>query len=300
LAPAAGAGGGTAERRLNSELGRPSAETSVTARRYQPLFQYPDIDPVAFALGPVQVRWYGLMYLIGFVLGWLGLRARAKRADSPIEPRHAEDLIFYVAIGVFAGGRIGYMLFYDFASLRENPLSLFMIWRGGMSFHGGLIGVLAAVALFARRIGRPFFAVTDFIAPWVPIGLGLGRIGNFINGELWGKPTEVPWGFVVDGVARHPSQLYEAFLEGLVLFLVLLLYSRKPRPLMAVSGLFLLLYGSFRVGVEFVRLPDAHIGYLAFGWLTEGQVLTAPMIVAGLVLLALAFRRKARDVAVSP
>jgi phosphatidylglycerol:prolipoprotein diacylglycerol transferase len=233
------------------------------------------------------------MYLAGFALAWLGTRARAKRSPEPVDPKRVEDLIFYCAIGVFVGGRVGYMLFYDLGALLENPVRLFFVWQGGMSFHGGLLGVLTAMAVFARRIGRPFFAVTDFIAPWVPPGLGLVRIGNYINGELWGAPTspDAPWSVVVDGLARHPSQLYEAFLEGLVLFVALFLYSQKPRPTMAVSGLFLLLYGVFRFGVEFIRLPDAHIGYLAWGWLTWGQVLTSPMIVAGLVLLALAYRR---------
>jgi len=235
------------------------------------------------------------MYLGGFLLGWLGTRARASRADSPISRKGAEDLIFYVAVGVFVGGRVGYVLFYDLPSLVANPLSLFAVWQGGMSFHGGLLGVLAAMALFARRVGQPYFSVTDFIAPWVPLGLGLGRIGNFINGELWGAETEVPWAVVVDGVPRHPSQLYEALLEGVVLFVVLWWYSSKPRPRMAVSGWFLLLYGIFRCGVEFIRLPDEHIGYVAFGWVTEGQLLSAPMIIFGALLLLMAYRRRTQS-----
>ena len=230
------------------------------------------------------------MYLFGFALAWLGARARAKRSDSPVPKSRVDDLIFYCALGVFIGGRVGYMLIYAPDTLMANPLSLFFVWQGGMSFHGGLIGVLTAMALFARRLHQPFFAVTDFIAPWVPIGLGLGRIGNFINGELWGAPTHVPWAVIVNGVPRHPSQLYEAFLEGLVLFVVLWSYSRKPRPRMAVSGLFLLLYGIFRTAVEFIRLPDANIGYLAFGWVTMGQVLSAPMILFGVILLVMAYR----------
>lgn len=257
------------------------------------MFQYPDIDPVAFALGPVQVHWYGLMYVLGFVAGWFGLRARARRADSPVAPARVEDLIFYIAIGVFVGGRVGYMLVYGLSSLIDNPLSLFEVWDGGMSFHGGLIGVLLMMALFAKRNGQTFFAITDFIAPWVPPGLGFVRIGNFINAELWGAPTsaDAPWSVVFEGVPRHPTQLYEAFLEGLVMLVLLVWFSAKPRPRMAVSGLFLLLYGVFRFSVEFIRLPDAHIGYEAFGWVTRGQVLTAPMIVAGIVLLVLAYRR---------
>jgi phosphatidylglycerol---prolipoprotein diacylglyceryl transferase len=235
------------------------------------------------------------MYVVGFVLGWLGSRARARRSDAPIAPARVEDLIFYIAIGVFVGGRIGYMLIYDFPRLVDDPLSLIYVWRGGMSFHGGLVGVLLALALFAKRNGQTFFAMADFVAPWVPPGLGCVRIGNFINGELWGKETspDAPWSMIVDGVARHPTQLYEAFLEGIVLFVALQIYAAKPRPRMAVSGLFLFLYGIFRFSVEFLRLPDAHIGYLAFGWVTLGQLLTAPMILIGAALLVLAYRRKA-------
>ncbi len=183
------------------------------------------------------------------------------------------------------------MLFYNFDQFLENPLSLFRIWEGGMSFHGGLLGVLVAMYLYARKLGRAFFEATDFVAPLVPIGLGFGRIGNFINNELWGKPTDVPWAVVVNGQARHASQLYEALLEGLVLFAILWIFSSKPRPVMAVSGLFLLGYGVFRFAVEFVRLPDASLGYLALGWVTMGQVLSLPMIVAGGVLIWLAYSR---------
>jgi phosphatidylglycerol---prolipoprotein diacylglyceryl transferase len=238
------------------------------------------------------VHWYGLMYVAGFIVGWFGMRARAVRADSPVTRAKVEDLVFYIAVGVFAGGRIGYMLLYDFGDLVANPVSLFYVWRGGMSFHGGLVGVLLALWIFARRNGRTFFEISDFIAPWVPPGLGFGRIGNFINGELWGHETDLPWAMVVDGVPRHPSQLYEAFLEGLVLFLALFFFSAKPRPRMAVSALFLLLYGVFRFAVEFIRMPDNGV-YFAFGWLTKGQVYSTPMMIAGVVLLALAYRRRA-------
>jgi len=256
---------------------------------------YPNFDPVAFELGPLQIRWYGLMYLLGFFVGWLGARHRAKRADAPVTPAQVDDVVFYSALGVIVGGRVGYMLLYNFDGLLEDPLSLFAIWQGGMSFHGGLIGVLVAMGLLARRIRRRFFELTDFIAPWVAPGLGFVRIGNFVNGELWGVPTDpnAPWAMIVNGVARHPSQLYEAFLEGLVLFVVLFTFSLKARPTKAISGLFLLLYGVFRFAVEFVREPDRDIGYIAFGWLTQGQLLSAPMIVAGAVLLVLAYR--ARD-----
>jgi phosphatidylglycerol---prolipoprotein diacylglyceryl transferase len=255
---------------------------------------YPEFNPIAFEIGPIQVRWYGLMYLLGFLAGWLGARYRAKRPNSPITPLQVDDLVFYIAFGVIVGGRVGYMLFYDFDSLLANPLRLFAIWQGGMSFHGGLIGVIVAMWLFARKVHRPFFAVTDFIAPWCAPGLGFGRIGNFINGELWGAETspDAPWAVIVDGVARHPSQLYEALLEGLVLFVALFAFSRRPRPIMAVSGLFLLLYGVFRFAIEFVRVPDQDIGYVAFGWLTQGQILSTPMIVLGVVFLVIAYRRR--------
>jgi phosphatidylglycerol:prolipoprotein diacylglycerol transferase len=234
------------------------------------------------------------MYVLGFIVGWFGYRARSRRADSPVTPARVEDLTFYLAIGVFVGGRVGYMLIYGLSSLIEDPLSLFYVWDGGMSFHGGLIGVLLMMALFAKRTGQTFFAITDFIAPWVPPALGFVRIGNFINAELWGAETsaDAPWSVVYQGVPRHPTQLYEAFLEGLVMFIILIWFSAKPRPRMAVSGLFLLLYGVFRFSVEFIRLPDAHIGYEAFGWVTRGQILTAPMIIAGIVLLVLAYRRQ--------
>jgi len=204
------------------------------------------------------------------------------------------DVLFYGALGVVLGGRIGYTLVYNFPGFVADPLVLFRIWQGGMSFHGGLVGVLIAMWLYGRRTGRTFFQVTDFIAPMVPVGLGAGRIGNFINGELWGRPTDLPWGMVfpfVDARPRHPSMLYEALLEGLVLFVILWVYSRRPRPTMAVSGLFLLCYGVFRFLVEFVRQPDAQIGYLAFDWLTMGHVLSLPMIVLGAAFLIYAYRR---------
>ena len=248
------------------------------------------------------MRWYGLAYLTGFVITWLGLRARAGRPWSTITREQVDDMVFYSALGVIVGGRVGYMLVYGFSELVANPLSLFTVWKGGMSFHGGLAGVLIAMWLYSRAIGRPFFAIMDAIAPWVPTGLCLGRIGNFINGELWGKPTspDAPWAVIVDGVPRHASQLYEAFLEGVVLFLILFLYSRKPRPLMAVSGLFLLFYGAFRILIEFVRLPDEQIGYLAFGWVTMGQVLSVPMVIAGAALIVLAYRAKPENMEPAP
>ncbi|WP_022947165.1 prolipoprotein diacylglyceryl transferase [Methylohalobius crimeensis] len=256
------------------------------------MLPYPQIDPVAVQIGPLKVHWYGLMYVIGFLGAWFLARRRAQRHDWRNEA--IDDLIFYGALGVVLGGRIGYMLFYNFPVLLHDPWSFFRVWEGGMSFHGGLLGVLAAMGWFAHKHRRSFFEVTDFLAPLVPIGLFFGRLGNFINGELWGKVTDLPWGMVFPTggpLPRHPSQLYEAILEGLVLFTVLWIYSAKPRPQMAVSGLFLLLYGAFRFLVEFIREPDAHIGYLAFGWLTMGQLLSTPMILAGLLLLAFAYRR---------
>ena len=259
---------------------------------------YPDIDPVAVSLGPVAVHWYGLMYLFGFVGAWWMGVVRARRPEYGWKKEEIGDVLFYGALGVILGGRFGYILFYNFDLFLQDPLILVRVWQGGMSFHGGLLGVLLAMWFYGHKTGRSFFQVTDFIAPWVPIGLGAGRIGNFINGELWGRPTDLPWGMVfpfVDSQPRHPSMLYEALLEGLLLFLILWLYSSKLRPLRAVSGMFLLCYGVFRFLVEFVRQPDAHIGYLAFDWLTMGHILSAPMIFFGILLLLQAYSRKQRS-----
>src|SRR6478672_10163353 len=273
------------------------------------------IDPIAVSLGPVKVHWYGLMYLLGFVVAWWLGRRRIRAGRLPgVDDNGFGDLMFYGMLGVVLGGRFGYILFYGFADFVQNPMMLFKVWEGGMSFHGGLLGVLAAVAWWSRKHRLHFFDTVDFVAPLVPAGLGFGRIGNWIGGELWGKQTQGTafdgWGVVfprtlpepfasmdattlraqfesgiLDSFARHPSQLYQATLEGLVMFCVLVWYSRKPRPRYAVSGLFALLYGSFRFLVEFVRVPDAQLGYLAFGWLTMGQVLSLPLIAIGLVLL---------------
>ncbi len=259
------------------------------------MLTYPDISPVAISFGPVAIHWYGLMYLLGFAAVWVLGGLRARRPGSNWKAEEIPDLLFYGALGVILGGRIGYMLFYNFGLFLDDPLIIFRIWQGGMSFHGGMLGVFLAMWLFGRKTGRSFFQVTDFMAPFVPIGLGAGRIGNFINGELWGRPTDLPWGMVfpfIDNQPRHPSMLYEALLEGLVLFIILWLYSSKPRPRRAVSGMFMLFYGLFRFSVEFVRQPDAQLGYLAFDWLTMGQVLSAPMFLFGVYLLVTADRGK--------
>ncbi len=251
------------------------------------MIAYPRLDPVAFSLGPLSVHWYGLMYLCGFLSGWALGRLRARSLPG-WTPRLVDDFVTWAMLGVVLGARIGYALFYDFAAYLHDPLEIFRVWNGGMSFHGGLLGVLFAVWLFARRRGLPFVAVVDFTAPLIPPGLFFGRLGNFINAELWGAPTALPWGMVFPGAGplpRHPSQLYEALLEGLVLFVIVWLYSSKPRPLGRVSGLFAVLYGLFRFGVEFIREPDAHLGYLAFGWLTMGQILCLPLLIVGFWLL---------------
>lgn len=259
------------------------------------MLPYPSIDPVAISIGPLKIHWYGLMYIIGIGGTWWLARRRTKEPGFPWNANQVEDLIFYTALGLVVGGRVGYVVFYNFSAFLHDPLMLFRVWEGGMAFHGGLLGAIAGMWAFARKQKSSFFAVTDFVAPYVPIGLFTGRIGNFINAELWGKPSDLPWAMVFPGAGpepRHPSQLYEAFLEGVVLFAVLQLFSRRSSPKMAVSGLFLLLYGIFRFVVEFVRLPDAHIGYLAFGWLTMGQVLSFPMIILGVLLLVLAYHHR--------
>jgi len=262
------------------------------------MIAYPDIDPVIFSIGAVKIRWYGLMYVIGFLFAWWLARRRAEADHSSIKnAQQADDLIFYGMLGVILGGRIGHALFYSSTSFADDPLYLFKIWEGGMSFHGGLLGVLVAMWWFGRKINLTMWQVTDFIAPMVPLGLGFGRIGNFINGELWGKPTDSAWGVLYQGQVLHASQLYEAVLEGFMLFAILWWYSSKRRPYMAVSGLFLLLYGGFRFVIEFVRVPDAHIGYLAADWVTMGQVLSAPMILIGATMLVIAYGRKNKEAA---
>jgi phosphatidylglycerol:prolipoprotein diacylglycerol transferase len=282
------------------------------------MIQLHQIDPIAFHLGPLQVHWYGIMYLLGFATAWWLGRHRIRAGRLPgVDDQGFGDLLFYGMLGVVLGGRIGYVLFYAFGDFLANPLMLFKVWEGGMSFHGGLLGVAAAVFWWARKRRLHVFDVIDFVAPLVPPGLGFGRLGNYIGGELWGKYTQAGWGVIfpraestlagmppaqlqaqyasgaLDALARHPSQLYQAALEGLVMFCVLWWYSRKPRPRYAVAGLFALMYGCFRFLVEFVRVPDAQLGeagYLAFGWLTMGQVLSTPLILVGLYWLWLSRR----------
>jgi phosphatidylglycerol:prolipoprotein diacylglycerol transferase len=260
------------------------------------MLQYPNIDPIAISLGPIQIHWYGIMYLIGFASAWFMARKRAAIDHSSWNNEQVSDLIFYGAMGVVIGGRVGYMLFYNFSSLIENPLSLFMVWQGGMSFHGGFLGVIAAVYLFSRSTRKPVFKVLDFVAPLVPIGLAAGRLGNFIGAELYGRVTDVPWGMVFptdpESLVRHPSQLYQVGLEGLTLFFIIWIYSSKPRPTFAVSGMFCLGYGLFRTFVEFFREPDNGL-FFAFDWLTRGQLLSLPMIIVGALVVGFAYKTNA-------
>jgi phosphatidylglycerol---prolipoprotein diacylglyceryl transferase len=277
---------------------------------------YPAIDPVIFSFGPLAIRWYGLMYVIGFGAAWWLARRRAAQPASTWRPMDVDDLIFFAALGIILGGRLGWILFYGGEQVIEDPLTIVRIWQGGMSFHGGLLGGILAVLIFARRRQRRLADVLDFTAPLPGVGILAGRIGNFINGELWGKPTTAPWGFIVDPASLHPtqaaeayrlctrfdidpcvlqvhaSQLYEGLLEGLALFIILWWFTSKPRPRLAPSALFLICYGVFRSAIEFIRIPDEDRGYLFFDWVTMGQLLSAPMIVAGVVLLWISYRAR--------
>ncbi len=262
---------------------------------------HPNFDPIAFSFGKhnlpligeisLDIRWYGLMYIIGFAAAWALGNYRAKKPNSLWTKDQVSDVIFYSAVGVVVGGRVGYTLFYNFGSFIDNPISIFQVWNGGMSFHGGFIGVLTGMFLFGKKTNKSFFEVADFVAPLAPLGLAAGRMGNFINGELWGRISDVPWAMKFHNqlVYRHPSQLYEFALEGILLFIILWFISSKKPPKMAVSALFSLLYGAFRFFVEFFREADAHIGYAA-GWITRGQMLCFLMIIIGAFFLWLSFK----------
>jgi len=256
---------------------------------------HPQFDPVAISIGPLAVRWYGLMYLVGFGLLWAAGRYRIARTPGGVwAAKDLDDALFYGILGTIIGGRLGYVLFYKLSDYAAEPWRIFYVWEGGMAFHGGMLGVILALAWFARSRRQDWLAITDFIAPLVPLGLGAGRLGNFINAELWGRPAAVPWAMVfpnVDGVPRHPSQLYEFALEGVLLFGILWWFSQRPRPRGAVSGAFLLGYGLFRFLVEFTREPDRFLGLLSLG-LSMGQWLSAPMMLAGAAMMVWAYKPK--------
>ena len=252
------------------------------------MLTYPQIDPVIVQIGPLAIRWYGLMYLLGFVAAYYLIRHLSRWRRLPLSTTEASDLLFYCVLGVILGGRLGYVLFYDLSYYLKHPLQMLAVWQGGMSFHGGLVGVVLSASLFCVRKKLPWLLTADVLVTAATIGLGLGRLGNFINGELWGRVTDAPWGMVFPGggpLPRHPSQLYEAVLEGGVLLIILYLLHRR-RVLAGVPFFsFCLLYGLFRFGVEFVREPDAHIGFL-WGSATMGQLLSLPMVLIGLTGLA--------------
>ena len=260
------------------------------------MLRYPDIDPVAVDFGFIKIHWYGISYVAGILLAWWLLNRRAKK--QPFygwTAAQVSDLIFYATLGIIVGGRLGSVLFYNLPYYLDNPLEIVMVNKGGMSFHGGMIGVITAIWFYSRKIHQGFFNATDFIVPVAPVGLFFGRLANFINGELWGAPSSLPWAMVFPKAGdqpRHPSQLYEALFEGLLLFLILWIFSSSRKPKMAVSGMFLLFYGIFRTSVEFVREPDANIGYLGGDWLTMGIMLSVPMVVAGAMLLIFAYQKQ--------
>ena len=255
---------------------------------------HPNFDPIAFSIGPLAVRWYGLMYLVAFALVLVLGRWRIAHGKTALTARDLDDLLFFGMLGTIVGGRLGYVLFYKASFYLEHPLDLLKIWEGGMSFHGGLIGVIVAMMVFAKRRGYSFWQVADFVAPLVPTGLAAGRTGNFINGELWGRASDVPWAMVFpqarDGIARHPSQLYEVGLEGIALFIVVWWFANRPRPVGAVAGVFLIGYGLARFSVEFTREPDDFLGLLALG-LSMGQWLSIPMILFGIAIVVWSKRR---------
>jgi len=260
--------------------------------------QYPNINPVALDLGFFQIHWYGITYLVAFVVGWWLATWRASKPNSGWTKEEIGDLIFYVVMGVIVGGKLGSALFYNTAVLFSDPLTALNPVNAGMSFHGGFLGVLVAFWYYGSQTNRTFFQVADFIAPCIPIGLGFGRIGNFINGELWGRVTDVPWGMVfphVDNLPRHPNQIYQFIGEGIILFGILWWFSSTKRPRAAVSGVFCIGYGIYRFLIEFVREPDRDLGFVAFDWVTMGQVLSLPMIVAGMLMMYVGYKRNIID-----
>ena len=256
---------------------------------------YPAIDPVLFAWGPLVIRWYALAYVAGLLLGWRYLLVLARRPPQVATALHIDDFLVWATFGVILGGRLGYVVFYNLAYYLDRPIEWLFIWSGGMSFHGGLLGVLASLWLYSRRTQKSFLEVGDFVAPLCPLGFGAGRIGNFINQELWGRASDVPWAMVFPAAgpeARHPSQLYEALLEGVILFVIVWMYSKRPRATGAISGVFLLSYGVFRFFTEFFREPDAHLGAVALDWVTMGQLLSLPMVLFGVGLWIRAMRHR--------
>ena len=259
------------------------------------MFTFPQFNPVFISLGPLSIHWYGVMYIIAFGGAWVLASYRRNMKPNQWSTDQISDLVFYGAIGAVVGGRLGSVFFYNFDRFLVDPLWVFRVWEGGMSFHGGLLGVGVAFYFYSKSLRKGFWETIDFIVPFVPFGLGAGRIGNFIGGELWGRPTDVPWGMVfphVDQLPRHPSQLYEVALEGVALFILLWWFSSKPRPRLAVSGVFALGYGSFRFFIEFFREPDQQIGIIAFEWLTMGQLLSVPMAAGGILLLFLSYNKQ--------
>ena len=247
-----------------------------------------DINPIFISLGDFHIYWYGIMYLIAFLSAWYVGNLYIKKNIVGINRDDFSDLMFYCFLGILIGGRVGYTIFYNFAYTLENPITIFYLWNGGMSFHGGFIGVILAIVYFCKKNKIPFFEISDFIVRLVPIGLFTGRVGNFINGELWGKPTDIIWGVIfpkIDNLPRHPTQIYEAILEGIVLFIILNFVFTKKLKASVMTSYFLILYSLFRFTVEFFRVPDAHIGYLALNWVTMGQILCIPMFLLGLYFL---------------
>ncbi|MBF0144839.1 MAG: prolipoprotein diacylglyceryl transferase [Magnetococcales bacterium] len=248
---------------------------------------YPEIDPVVFSIGPLVIRWYGVMYSLAFLLGWPLLQIQARRMSLTLSREELGDFMIWILAGVILGGRLGYIVFYQSSYYLTNPAAVFKIWEGGMSFHGGLLGVAVAICLFARKKKIHCLTLGDLVSPIVPVGLFLGRIGNFINGELWGRTSDLPWAMIFPHsgpLPRHPSQLYEAFLEGVVLFAILWWMGAMKTSRGALFGIFLLGYGAARFVIEFFREPDAHLGLLSMG-LSMGQWLCVPMVLAGIILI---------------